>query len=241
MRALTFFLAACMCPVAASAAVPAPYVAPVLQVVSAARLQAISDTWAKKLVKDRFHQVILAYPIGDQSVNAGHIDIGISKYVNISSGYASVPLEIRLDGTLVRTVYCGYRIVTLLSQPVLNSNKHRGDILSSGDFHMANVPDDGRPAVEVANLVGRVLNSDQHLGAVVRPEETTMNLIVKAGSPVVLVVHDGGVALSADVVARTSGGLGENVTVYDENARRMLSGIVTAPSRVELILPEVTN
>ena len=67
------------------------------------------------------------------------------------------------------------------------------------------------------------------------------SLDAEAGSPVVLIVHDGSVALAADVIARTSGGLGETVTVYDEGARKMLSGLVTAPSRVELTLPEVSN
>jgi len=60
---------------------------------------------------------------------------------------------------------------------------------------------------------------------------------VKAGSGAIFVVHDGPVALTADVIARTGGGLGESVTVYNAQTNRILSGTVTGPDRVELVLP----
>ena len=51
-------------------------------------------------------------------------------------------------------------------------------------------------------------------------------------------MRDGPVSLTADVIARTGGGLGESVTVYNEQTNRILSGTVTGPNRVELTLPE---
>lgn len=238
---IAFVVALVGCPVPAPAAAPVAYVPRVSQVVTAARLQQLSDAWASHFVKDKFHQVILAYPLTDQRIIAGHVDVRLSAASNVSPTYANVPIEIRVDGVLVRTIYTGYRIVTLVKTPVLTTEKHHGDVLSASDFRTERLPDDGRSPVETAQLVGRMLNADHAAGTVVRYEETSMQMIVTAGAPVVLIVHDGSVALAADVIARTSGGLGETVTVYDENARRMLSGTVTAPSRVELTLPEVAN
>ena len=60
---------------------------------------------------------------------------------------------------------------------------------------------------------------------------------MKAGSTVVLIVRDGPVALSADVVARTAGGMGDVVAVYNPQTKKALSGVVTGPNRVELTLP----
>jgi flagella basal body P-ring formation protein FlgA len=219
----------------------APYAPPAMQVVNGARLQTISDAWIRRIVKDARHQALLAYPVAEQRVLSGRTELRASASPVISPEYASLPVEIRVDGTLVRTVYVGYRIVTLVTMPVLTHAKHRGDMLSANDFHDEMRAADGRSPVDVSMLSGHICNADLAAGSVVRPEQTSVDQIVKAGSPVVLIVHDGGVALAADVIARTSGGFGEVVTVYDEPSRKVLSGLVTAPSRVELTLPEVSE
>ena len=74
-------------------------------------------------------------------------------------------------------------------------------------------------------------------GDIVYPELTAVNEIVRAGMPALLIVHDGPVRLAADVVARTSGGLGDYVTIYNPQTQRALSGVVTGPNTVELTLP----
>lgn len=219
----------------------APYAPPTMQVVNGARLQTISDAWIRRLVKDSRHQALLAYPVAEQRVLSGRTELRESAPPVVSPEYASLPVEIRVEGTLVRTVYIGYRIVTLVKTPVLTLAKHRGEVLSAGDFHDEMRADDGRSPIDPTMLAGRICNADFAAGAVVHPEQTSVDQIVKAGSPVVLIVHDGGVALAADVVARTSGGFGEMVTVYDEPSRKMLSGLVTAPARVELTLPEISD
>jgi len=225
----------------AVAAGAAPYAPPAMQVVNGARLQTISDAWIRRLVKDPRHQALLAYPVMEQRVLSGHTELRESASPVLSPEYVSLPVEIRVDGMLMRTVYIGYRIVTFVKKPVLTLAKHRGDLLSASDFRDEMRADDGRPPVDATMLAGRICNVDFAAGSVVQPEETSVDQIVKAGSPVILIVHDGGVALAADVIARTSGGFGETVTVYDEPARKMLSGLVTAPSRVELTLPEVSD
>jgi flagella basal body P-ring formation protein FlgA len=74
-------------------------------------------------------------------------------------------------------------------------------------------------------------------GSEISVEQTAIVDLVKSGAGVILVIHDGPVALTADVVARTDGGLGETVTVYNAKTNKILSGTVTGPDRVELDLP----
>jgi len=64
-----------------------------------------------------------------------------------------------------------------------------------------------------------------------------VNELVKPGSSIVFIVHDGPVALSADVIARTGGGMGDIVSVYNPQTRTALSGVVTGPNTVEYTLP----
>ena len=52
----------------------------------------------------------------------------------------------------------------------------------------------------------------------------------------VLIVHDDGVSVVADVVARTGGGLGDQVSIYNPQTNKTLSGTVIGPDRVELNL-----
>ena len=63
------------------------------------------------------------------------------------------------------------------------------------------------------------------------------NTVVKAGQAAILVIHDGTVALMADVIARTGGAIGDTVTVVNPQTQKAIAAVVTGPNRVELTLP----
>src|SRR6202035_2219804 len=105
------------------------------------------------------------------------------------------------------------------------------------DLVLARVLSNGRPAVDLNSLVGRKIRMATPRGAAIFVEQNSVNELVKAGSGAILVVRDGPVVLTADVIARTGGGLGESVTVYSAQTKKLLSGTVTGPDRVELVLP----
>jgi flagella basal body P-ring formation protein FlgA len=102
---------------------------------------------------------------------------------------------------------------------------------------MARIASNGRPAVGTDNLVGRKLNGATPKGAALYVEQTVPDTMVKAGQSAILVVHDGPVALTADVVARTGGALGETVTVFNPQTHKAIAAVVTGKNRVELTLP----
>jgi flagella basal body P-ring formation protein FlgA len=83
-------------------------------------------------------------------------------------------------------------------------------------------------------LVGRRLTASVLKDQPITIGATAVNQIVKAGSTIVFIVRDSGVAVSADAIARTGGGLGDQVFVFNPATRKSLSGVVTGPGTVEL-------
>jgi flagella basal body P-ring formation protein FlgA len=99
----------------------------------------------------------------------------------------------------------------------------------------------GQRANGTVVLVGRRVTSAVRAGTAVTIEGTQVNQIVKAGNTVTLIVDNDGVRVAADVVARTSGGLGDEVSVYNPQTNKTLSGTVVGPDRVELNLSGETQ
>ena len=149
----------------------------------------------------------------------------------------AVPLQISVDGRVAKTITAGYRVQQYIHTAVAAHDLTPGALLTSDDVVLARVLSNGRPAVDIASLVGRKLRAATPRGAAIFVEQTSINQLVIAGSGVILLVHDGPVVLTADVIARTGGGLGESVTVYNSQTNKLLSGTVTGPDRVELMLP----
>jgi flagella basal body P-ring formation protein FlgA len=149
-----------------------------------------------------------------------------------------VPVQLVVDGRVAKTVTSGYRVQQYIHTAVAAHDLAPGDLLGAGDLTLARVLSNGRPAVTVAALIGRKVRAATPRGQQLFVEQTMVNELVKAGAGAILLVRDGPVVLTADVIARTGGGLGESVTVYNAQTNRILSGTVTGPNRVELTLPE---
>jgi flagella basal body P-ring formation protein FlgA len=102
---------------------------------------------------------------------------------------------------------------------------------------LAKVPSNGRAAIGTELLIGRRLNIVAPKGTALYVEATMPNPVVKPGQAAILVIHDGVVALMADVIARTGGAIGDTVTVVNPQTQKAIAAVVTAPNRVELTLP----
>jgi flagella basal body P-ring formation protein FlgA len=212
-----------------------------LQVVAGARVAAIADAVVHELVKGPDRSAAPAYQIIDQSVPAGSVTIVPAGAPYVSATYVSVPVAIRVDGKLARSVVAGYRVTTYLETAVAAHDLAPGAVLTPDDLVLTRVAFNGRPAVGIEALAGRKLRAATSKGAPLYVEQTAPNDVVKAGQPATLVVHDGAVALAADVVARTGGALGDVVTVVNPATQKALAAIVTGPSRVEIDLPGIAR
>jgi len=140
-------------------------------------------------------------------------------------------------GKLARTVLAGYRIITYVRTAVAARDLAPGAVIADSDVTLARVAWNGRPADGTENLIGRQLSGATPKGTPLYVEQTIPDLVVKAGQAAVLVVRDGPVSLTADVIARTGGAIGDTVTVLNPQTQKAIAAIVTGKNRVELILP----
>lgn len=201
--------------------------------VSGERIEQIASREIAGLAHDADHQYVAVSVVPDQVVTGDRVALHAQSPIGTSS-FVNVPVAIDVDGKLDRTVYVGYRMQQYVETAVAAHDIVPGTVLSAGDLAMARVPFTGRPGNGIDALVGRKVTGSLLKGQPVRIEATAVNQIVKAGSTVVLVVRDFGVQVTADVIARTSGGLGDEVSVYNPSTNKALSGTVTAPNTVEL-------
>ncbi|HET9028948.1 MAG TPA: flagellar basal body P-ring formation chaperone FlgA [Candidatus Aquilonibacter sp.] len=205
------------------------------QHVSGARVEALAKTATRSFSLTRDQELVQAYPIPDQIVPAGHVALVVgTPLVNVS--YINVPVAIDLDGKFLRQVFVGYKIQQFVHTAVAAHDLVPGTVLSEDDVKMARIPFTGQRVNGVDALVGRRVLGAIRAGQPIAIESTQTNQIVKPGSTVVLIVHDGGVSVVADVVARTGGGLGEEIQMWNPQTRKSLSGTVIGPDRVELDL-----
>ncbi len=221
-----------LAPIGASAqnfAAPAQTV----QHVSGRRIAQAALREIDTLAQDADHRYVAVSAVPDQVVTGDRVAVHAGAAVGTAS-FVNVPVAIDVDGRLDRTIYVGYRMQQYVETAVAAHDLVSGTVLSADDLTMARIAYTGRPGNGIDALVGRKLNGTVLEGQPVAIAATAVNQIVKAGATVVLVVKDSGVQVTADVIARTSGGLGDEVSVYNPSTNKALSGTVTAPGTVEL-------
>jgi flagella basal body P-ring formation protein FlgA len=226
-----------VCALCAQLGVPASAVAGTHQIVTGTRVAAIADKIAHALVSGPDRSIAPAYTVADQSLPAGDVQLAAAGSPFVTSTYVGVPVSIRIDGKLARTVVAGYRVTTFVHTAVAARDLAPGAVLAESDLALARVASNGRPAVGTDVLVGRKLSSAAVKGAPLYVEQTVPDTLVKPGQAALLVVRDGPVALTVDVVARTGGALGDTVTVFNPQTQKAIAAVVTGPNRVELTLP----
>lgn len=227
--ALTLLLAVLACapgPVCAQAAT---------QRIAGKRFEALAKPLLHSVQLSGDSALIPAFSIPDQIVPLGAVSLVVGSAL-VNPAYVNVPIELDVDGKYNRTVFVGYRVQRYVRTAVAAHDLVAGTVLSAGDVAMARVPFNGQRTNGADVLVGRKILTPIRAGAPVAIELTQTNQIVKAGATVILIVHDGGVSIVADVVARSNGGLGDEVSVYNPQTNKTLSGTVIGPDRVELDL-----
>jgi flagella basal body P-ring formation protein FlgA len=207
------------------------------QIVSGARVAAVADKIAHGLVTGPDRSIAPAYQLADQNLPLGAVQIAPAGTPFVSPTYVGVPVAIRIDGKLTRIVVAGYRVTTYVRTAVAARDLAPGAVLAQDDLALARVASNGRPAVGLDALVGRKLSSATAKGAALYVEQTVPDTVVKPGQAAILIVRDGNVSLTADVVARTGGAIGDTVTVFNPQTQKAIAAVVTGKNRVELILP----
>jgi flagella basal body P-ring formation protein FlgA len=192
-----------------------------MQVLSGARFESLAAPISKGVHLDGDAALVQSYRIPDQVV---------------TQSYVNVPVEIDLDGRFLRQIFVGYRVERYVQTAVATHDLLPGAVLAASDLKMTRMVFTGQRTNGTGALVGRRVISAVRAGAPVTIEGTQVDQIVKAGNTVTLIVDNDGVRVAADVVARSSGGLGDHVSVYNPMTNKTLTGTVVGPDRVELNL-----
>jgi flagella basal body P-ring formation protein FlgA len=210
------------------------------QIVRGRVIEALATPVSKAVQLTGDAVLVQAYPVTDQMVPPGHVEL-IAQSAVVTSTYVNVPIQIDLDGRFLRQIFVGYRVQRYVMTAVATHDLVPGAVLGEDDVKMARIVYTGQPANGTQVLVGRRVITAMRAGAPITIEATRVDQIVKAGNTVTLIVDNNGVRVAADVVARTSGGLGDEVNVFNPQTNRVLSGTVVGPDRVELNLSGVTQ
>ncbi|MDQ2681462.1 MAG: flagellar basal body P-ring formation chaperone FlgA [Candidatus Eremiobacteraeota bacterium] len=209
---------------------------PNLQIIAGKQIATAAGRVVRDLKLGRDSQILAPFSVADQRLAPGRVTL-VAGSPMVTPSFINVPVTIEVNGRIARTVYTGYRVQAMVRTAVAARDLVPGSVLQVGDVEMARVPFTGQPGNGTDVLIGRKVTGAFVKGMPIFIEATSVDQIVRAGSSVILIVRDGAVALTADVLARTSGGLGDQVSVYNPATRKQITGIVTGPGRVELELP----
>jgi flagella basal body P-ring formation protein FlgA len=210
------------------------------QVVKGRSFEALATPISKGVRLAGDAQLVQAYPIPDQIVPAGHVEL-VAQSAIVNPTFVNVPIQVDLDGKFLRQIFVGYRVQRYVQTAVATHDLVPGAVLTAGDIKMARIVYTGQRTNGTEVLVGRRIIAALRAGAPVTIESTRVDQIVKAGNTVSLIVDSNGVRIATDVVARTSGGLGDEVSVYNPQTSKVLTGTVIGPDRVELNLSGETQ
>jgi len=225
--ALVAWLAAVWCGLATASAQPAT------QKIDGTRFEALAKPIAHAVHLTGDSAITQAFSVPDQLVPQGALSLAAGNAM-ATSAYISVPIRISVDAHYIRTIFVGYRVQQFVTTAVAAHDLVPDSVIAASDLTMARVPFSGQRPNGMDALVGRRVSSAFRAGQPLYIEETQANQIVKPGASVVLIVQGDGVSVVADVIARTGGGLGDQVMVWNPETHKMLSATVTAPDRVEL-------
>lgn len=215
--------------------VPGMARAALTQTVPGRNFEALATPISKGIRLTGDAQLVQAYPIPDQIVPAGHVTL-VAQSAIVNPTFVNVPIQVELDGKFLRQIFVGYRVQRYVQTAVATHDLVPGAVLAAGDLKSARIVFTGQRTNGTEVLVGRRIIAAIRAGAPVTIESTRVDQIVKAGNTVTLIVDNNGVRVAADVVARTSGGLGDEVSLYNPQTNKVLSGTVVGPDRVELNL-----
>lgn len=214
---------------------------PRIEVVSGRDLEAAARTSLSALFAGRDAEISLARPAADLPLIAPErkrdLTADLSRAEPVSGPW-NVPVDVRVDGSRVQTVWVALEVRRFERVPVAVRDLHRGDTFEPDSWKLERVCVDASAprAPEARLLAGAVCTRDLARGARIIEADVQRELLVKAGQEVELEVIRGIIRARTLAVARGQGALGDRVEVQSGENQRRLTGVVVGRGliRVEL-------
>jgi flagella basal body P-ring formation protein FlgA len=202
---------------------------------------------ARKALAARFAgrdaEIDLVHPAPDLSLVAAERKRDISADLLRSEpnpGAWSVPVEVRVDGALVQTIWVAMDVRSFERVPVAARDLRRGDAFEAGAWTLERVrvePSAPR-SPDIGLLTSAVCARDVARGARIVEADMHREPLVRSGDEVELEVVRGVIRARTLAVARGQGALGDRIEVQSGESQRRLVGVVVARGLVRVELPE---
>lgn len=184
----------------------------------------------------------LVEPIPALAVPAGEGGLSLDAEVpqqELSVGRLTVPVRVRIDGALYRTVWTTWQIEATRSLPVLVRDLPAGAPIGPDSVRFEerrlDAPLGGTP-IDAAMLIGTVAARPLGAGAVLLERDVRRALLVRQNEQVQLEVQRGPILARVGAVARQSGHHGATVRVMVPSTGREVTARVIGENLVQVIL-----
>ncbi len=187
-------------------------------------------------------RLTLLEPIPALSVPAGEGGLLLDAELplqELAVGRVSVPVRVRIDGALYRTVWTTWQLEATRSLPVLVRDLPAGAPIGPDavrfEQRRLEAPLGGEP-IDAAMLIGTVAARPLGAGAVLLERDVRRALLVRQNEQVQLEVHRGPIVARVGAVARQSGHHGASVRVMVPTTGREVTARVIGENLVQVVL-----
>jgi flagellar basal body P-ring formation protein FlgA len=215
-------------------------VTPAVTTVSAARLLEEAGTPLRELFAHADARVTAAGDLVDLVVPQARGKLELRAELDgrrRQAGSWSIPVQIRIDGAVYRTVWTRWTVELWERRRVLSRDIAVGEVLSEADFELARVPVGTGPEQHALDPVAFGYASARRVllkGDVVTDRDVQRKIVIRRGSQVDLTIRRGAVLVRAVATAGRDGRVGDRIPVKVEKTGKLLQVIVIGPETVSL-------
>lgn len=215
---------------------------PQVATITAAEIEAEARQALTALFTGRDVEVELKGKLEDQQVPAGLQTrelVSQPSAAKAQPGSCSIPVDIQIDGIPYRTVWTSFEIELYQVVPVMKRDIAPGQTIGAGDVVMQRAAlsaGKGNAPMDRMALVGSTAKRLLRAGAPVAERDIQRVLAIQRGETVALLVKNGLVTVSTEVVAIQDAYLGDLVPIRTFGSSRELTAKVVGAGRLELRL-----
>lgn len=152
-------------------------------------------------------------------------------------GAWSVPVDVLVDGSVVRTIWTSWQVDVWEDREVLVRDVRRGGVLSSKDVERRRVRVGGQVAgasADKAALRGATARRDMRAGEIVRMADIDREIVIRRGDLVHVEVTKGAITARGAAVAQEDGRVGDTIRVLMSSTRAEVIAVAAGKERVEI-------
>ena len=155
--------------------------------------------------------------------------------VSITPGSATATLRFRDDRGREQTV--NVRLAWYQPAMILKRSMRRGEVIRPEDFgeRSVRIITPNIYASSPAEVVGKSLNKAQQQGEMILLSSLANVPIIQKGKIIILFVNSEGMIIESQGEALQDGAVGDTIRVRNLSSRKIVSGIIRTPERVEVL------